>query len=692
MAPEQARGKKVDKRADIWAFGVLAWEMLTGERLFQGEDTIEVLSNVLQQPVNLERVPPKFRKLLGRCLDRNPKDRLRDIGDARFLLEEPKGGADVAGQDGVPAQARSSRMAWAIAGVLGVAVLGLGYVAYRHSPEEAPRVQRFSVLLPEHASLRNVPDMPQISPDGRHIIMVVFIDGQVSSSLWLRDLDSLNGRVLSGTSGASFPFWSPDSRWVGFFADNKLKKIDVTGGPALTLCDATGARGGTWNQDEVIVYGRANGGLLRVPAAGGAPVALTEPDAVAGEFTHRLPWFLPDGRHFLYTARVTLDVQKSRIYADSIDANPGVNTRKEVLAADSNTVYVSGYLLFVRDSTLMAQPFDASRLHTTGDAVAIAEQVDYFGSTASSRFSASRNGTLVFTSGGAVGNKKQLTWFDRKGISGGAVGVAANMTGVRLSPNGSTVASDRAEDYSGKRDIWLHDLARHTDTRFTFGNGVNTSPVWSGDGTRVAFSSSLGDGVRYVKASNGIGAAEALDKAARNASRIVDWSRDGRYIIEVQIDPKTRSDIWVFPQFGDKKPFPYLNSEYAEDAGRLSPNGQWLAYVSDESRRAEVYVQTFPEPGGKWPISTSGGQFPVWSRDGRELYFIEADRKLMAVEVKGDGRSFQASVPKPLFEVAALAAFDVSKDGRFLIQVPVEQGPSNVPLTVVENWQAGLKK
>jgi Tol biopolymer transport system component len=663
--------------------------MLTGHRLFQGEDTVQVLSNVLQQAVDLERVPSKFRKLLGRCLDRNPKDRLRDIGEARFLLEEPQ--IINSAQAESLSHKLSTKWLWpAVAGVLGVAVLGLGYIAYRHTKEEAPSVQRFSVLAPENAGRKDFHDIPQISPDGRRIVMTVTIDGQASASLWLRDLDSLKGRVLPGTSGASFPFWSPDSRWVGFFANNKLKKIDVTGGAALTLCDAPEVRGGSWNQDDVIVWGRINSTLFRVPAAGGTPVALTEPDAAAGEFSHRWPWFLPDGRHFLYTAR-SGDVQKTRIYVDGIDAKPGVKTRKAVVAADSNGVYVAGYLLFVRERTLMAQPFDTSKLETAGEAVPIAEQVDYFSQQGLGHFSVSRNGTLVFTSGAGGGNKKQLTWFDRNGKSGGSVGMPANTIWSSISPDGSTVATDPSDE-TGGQDIWLHDLARGTNTRFTFGPGTNTFPVWSGDGSRIAFATIRGSGARrYVKASNGVGAAEALDKDPR-AGRIDDWSRDGRYIIEQLADPKTLGDIWVIPQFGDKKPFPYLNSEYAEGNAKLSPNGQWLAYGSNESRRPEVYVQTFPEHGGKWQISTSGGAFPVWSRDGRELYFIGADRRLMAVEVKGEGKSFQTSVPNSLFEVAAVAQFDVSKDGRFLIQVPVEQTATNVPLTVVLNWQAGLKK
>jgi Tol biopolymer transport system component len=360
-----------------------------------------------------------------------------------------------------------------VAGVFGVVVLGLGYIAYQHTQEEAPRVQRFSALGPEKASPKNAGDIPQISPDGRRIVMSVLIDGQPSPSLWLRDLDSLNGRGLPGTSGASYPFWSPDSRRVGFFAENKLKKIDVAGGPALTLSDAPDGRGGSWNQDNVIVYGRLNSGLFRVPAAGGTPVALTVPDGTAGEFSHRWPWFLPDGRHFLYTARGGF--QSTRIYADNIDAKPGVKTRKEFVVADSNAVYESGYLLFVRERTLMAQPFDASKIQTTGDAVPYAEQVDYFLGSGLGLFSVSRNGTLVFTSGAAGGNKKQLTWFDRKGTSGVTVGMAADIRWARISPDGSTVATDRADEADG-RDIWLYDLARGKDTRFTLGPGTNGFP------------------------------------------------------------------------------------------------------------------------------------------------------------------------------------------------------------------------
>jgi Tol biopolymer transport system component len=340
----------------------------------------------------------------------------------------------------------------------------------------------------------------------------------------------------------------------------------------------------------------------------------------------------------------------------------------------------------------MAKPFDAAKVRTTGDAVPVAERVDYIATFAQGQFSASQNGILVYSSGGSPeGGNVQLTWFDRTGKPGGTVGNPGPVQWASISPDSSAVAAD-SRDSSALLSIWLHDLARGTASRFTFGPSNNEYPVWSPDGNRIAFYSfQSGHGEPYQKASSGVGQEEIVYRDPRN-HRLTDWSRDGRYLIGDWGDPKNRNDIWVMPTFGDKKPFPYVNTEFQEDSAKLSPNGQFLAYRSDESKRSEVYVQTFPDHGGKWQISTGGGNFPVWSRDGRELYFISADNKMMAVEVKGDGKKFDAGVPKPLFSVPGQAQFDVSKDGRLLIQVPVDQAASNVPLTVVVNWQSALKK
>jgi serine/threonine protein kinase len=397
MAPEQARGKDVDKRADIWAFGVVLYEMLMGKRLFGGETVSDTLAAVIKEEPDLTKVPAKVQRLLRRCLEKDPKKRLRDISGAELLLE------DVASA----AITRSSRLPWAVAAVSIVAALGLGIVAWRHYSEE-PQLLRMSLQTPEKAELSSQNDIPMISPDGRRVAFAARVGGKIG--LWLRDLDLLSTRQLPGTDGAGHPFWSPDSRWVAFFAGGKLKKIDVTGGPAMTLCDVpSGGRGGAWNREDLIVYAINQGGLFRVPAAGGTPTPLSELDRAASEVNHRLPWFLPDGRHFLYTSRNS-DPQKTRIYVDSIDANPGSKTRREVLAAHSNAVYVPlvhgnlagsnrGYLLFMRESTLMAQPFDASNARTTGNAVPVAEQVDTWSPSRRANSPRRRTGILAYTSG-----------------------------------------------------------------------------------------------------------------------------------------------------------------------------------------------------------------------------------------------------------------------------------------------------
>jgi WD40 repeat protein len=443
----------------------------------------------------------------------------------------------------------------------------------------------------------------------------------------------------------------------------------------------------------VILFGVNNGGIFRVPAAGGNAAPLTTPDQTSGEIGHRYPWFLPDGRHFLYTA-TGLELEKNAIYARDLDSKKG----KLVLAANSNALYTPpGYLLFVRERTLMAQPFDAGKLQTTADALPVAEQVDSGSAVGQNQFSASQNGVLAYTSGGGGGNL-QLTWFDRSGKVTGTLGPPGAVTWGAISPDGKTVAVDRLDPQTQIYDIWLHDLARGTASRFTFGPKTNEFPVWSPDGSHITFNS-LRDGMghSFQKATSGTAQDEVLSKPLGEPpgpTRVDDWSRDGRYIILNVINPKTKFDVWVTPTFGDRKPFPYLQTEFAETSARLSPNGQWLAYTSDESKRNEIYVQTFPTPGGKWQVSTNGGSRSVWSRDGKELYFIAADGRLMAVEVAG-GAKFQAGLPKPLFDAHIATVpynwFDVSKDGRFLIPVQLEQS-ANAPMTVVVNWQAGLKK
>jgi serine/threonine protein kinase/Tol biopolymer transport system component len=688
----QARGKRVDKRADIWAFGVVAWEMLTGERMFKGEDTVQVLSKVLEKPLDLERVPGRFRRLLARCLDRNPKERLRDIGEARFLLDDTGVVA--------PEAARQTGVKWiwpSVAALLALSTVVLGVIAIRHVQEDPPRVAKFSVLPPEKGQFApnsNVAGPPAFSPDGRRIAFIARVNGK--AELWIRDLESPTPRLLAGTEGAGYPFWSPDNRYVGFGAADKLKKIDVTGGPAVTICDAADFRGGSWNQNDVILFGvNRRTGLFRVSAAGGTPTSLTELDKSRNENSNRFPWFLPDGRHFLYMGRSS-EAEKTAVFVADLESKE----RKQILAGDTPVIYTppigsspltkEGYLLFMRDKTLMAQPFDARKLSTTGDAVPIAEHVDHLVGI-HAMFAASQTGLLAYTNGATTGDT-QLTWFDRSGRPTGTVGEPGSPEWASLSPDGSTVAEGRRDLQSSGNaigDLWLFNVLRGTPSRFTFG-GHSSFPIWSPDGARIVFLGTGKDGKRglFLKNSNGTGQEQAIPDSTDR--RPTDWSRDGRYIIAETAD----GDIWVHPQSGGEKPYAYLHSPAREGDAKPSPDGHWLAYQSTESKRVEVYVVSFPRPDAKFQISTNGGSIPVWSRDGRELYFISADNKMMAVEVSTVGGKFQAGIPQALFEVRMNnnnPKFDVSKDGRFLIPTTVSES-SNVPMTVVLNWQAGLKK
>jgi len=689
MSPEQAVGKPADRRSDIFSFGSVLFEMLTGKRPFAGDTVGETLVSVAKDELDWSALPgstPRsVENLLRRCLTKDRKRRLQAIGEARIVLEtpildEPKNEA--------PVIVRASRLPWLVGAAAFAAALVLAFLYFRRPAEDAPII-RLSIPLPEKAVLTGQ-TLPAVSPDGRRIAFTAISEGK--TALWVRDLDSLGARALPYTEGALFPFWSPDGHMIGFFADGKLKKIDIAGGPALTLCEITGdPRGGTWNREGDILFvpDRVNDeGIFRVSASGGVPSVLLATDRSKGD-GFRFPWFLPDGRHFLYLHRVS-DVAASRIDVGDLESK----TARPLLPATSNAIYAAGHLLFARERTLMAQPFDTGKLQTTGEPVPIAEQVDYVTVDQRAHFSSSQNGVLAYVSGGVVGGNLQLTWFDRSGRVVGTLGGPGLSRWPAISPDEKTIAFYRVELQSGINDIWLHDVARGSDSRFTFGRANSDFPVWSPDGSELAFRS--GSDYRIYRKGIGVTEQTALDDTPPN-KRADDWSRNGRFLIEERAPlGKSGSDIWVLPLFGDRKPFPYLQSEFNERWAKLSPGGQWLAYSSDETKRNEVYVQTFPNPGGKWQVSANGGDRPVWSRDGKELFFISADGKMMAVGVRSgkDQTDFNAGAIKPLFDVhmAIQDCFDVSKDGRFLIPITVASGASNVPMTAVVNWPSGIKK
>ena len=493
---------------------------------------------------------------------------------------------------------------------------------------------------------------------------------------------------LNGTEDGASPFWSPDSRTLAFFADEKLKTVEVAGGSVQVLCNAPKGHSGDWNRDGVIVFGsRAGNGIRRVSATGGEVVDLLPLDEARRETTHLFPRFLPDGRHFFY--RSTSLTEPHEIFIASITGDE----RKPLLKIYSDVYYTApGYLLFARDTTVMAQPFDASSLRFTGDPVAVVENVNFGQTEGRSYFSVSGNGALVYKSAGVV--ERQLMWFDRQGKEIAKVGPPGGFAQVVLSPEGKRAAV--ALRTKGIINIWVIDLDRGLPTRFTF-NADDRHPIWSSDGSYIYFiSDKNGDsGKFYRKAANGAGSEELIsDQSSRTAGG--GWSPDGKNTLFVSVDEKTADDIWVLPVTGDAKPYPLLNSKFDEQSGHFSPDGRFFAYTSNESGRNEVYVQTFPLGGGKWQVSTGGGAQPLWRGDGKELYYIAPDRKLMAVDVK-PGASFEAGAAAALFqtEVEHFALghrYAVARDGqRFLVNSPVE-GTRETPLNVVLNWTSTLKK
>ena len=502
---------------------------------------------------------------------------------------------------------------------------------------------------------------------------------------------------MSGTEEAVHPFWSPDSRFLGFFAQNKLKKVDVFGGPPQTLCDAPGfGHGGAWNRDGVIVFGSGMDALRRVSSAGGAPTAVTA--LAPTEFSHRYPHFLPDGHRFLYF-NMFPEREKRAVHLATLGVQPQSKDHKRILTGSSMAAYSGtpsgpGRLLFEREGTLMAQPFDLEKLELSGEPFPVAQQIGGIVVRVGwAAFSASSTGTLVYRSGG--GARSQLVWFDRAGKSLGVIGSPGEWQGFKLSPDERRIAAERREQ--DNVDIWVHELARNTPTRFTFHPAADGFPVWSPDGARIVFAS-VREGQQdfYVKASSGASEEELLLKS-NDFKLPTDWSPDGRHILYSALAGKPRNDVWVLPLEGERKPFPFLETEFNESFGRFSPNGKWIAYASNASGRYEVYVRGFPKSGGQWMVSNSGANRPRWRRDGKELFYLTPDRKLMVVEVNAAGATFEVGQPRALFQTSAadlpnyVDLYDVTAGGkRFLVNTALEDATAS-PITVVQNWAAGGK-
>jgi Tol biopolymer transport system component len=692
MAPEQASGKAVDKRADIWAFGVVLWEMLTGRRLFDGETISHTLADVLRAPIDVEALPKttpaSIRSLLTRCLDRDVTTRLRDIGEARVAIQQQR--ARSASDDVLPATTTSSpswRVAapWAaLAGVCLLTTLGLSLRHFRDTPSTQPSI-RFQVAPPDNTTIGAF----RLSPDGHRLAFEARTAG--TPRLWIRSFDSLNAVPLAGTDGATYPFWSADSAQVGFFAQGKLKRISASGGLAVTVCDAVNGRGGTWNRDGVILFAPdITGGLYRVAENGGTPVAVTTVAQSAGD-GDRFPEFLPDGRRFLFLR--TSD-KGSGLYGGTLSSG----TIVRILPDTTNAAYVrgpgeDGFLLFRRDDALVAQPFDPTRLETAGGVMPIAEQVSVAANVGYGAFTASQDGTLAYRTGFPRG-RRQLVWLDRSGQRLESIGNPDEIAFPSLSPDGQAVAFTIGDIATGTSALWRQDLQSGVRSRLTPSALASDSPTWSPDNSRIAFMAATGSNGRsqiQQMSATGSDRPDVLLDGPYNSIQVSDWSPDGKLIAFSSRSANTRDDLWLLST-GDRKATPFLQTSASEGAGHFSPSGEWMVYQSDEFGRPEIFVRHVPAGAEKIQISFSGGTSPRWSRDGGELVYIEGARKVMRVPVKA-GATFERGQAQLLFDDARLAGAVIpARDGqRFLALERAEENSQPPAITVVTNWLTTLK-
>ena len=704
MSPEQARGKRADHRADIWAFGVVLFEMLTGQRLFEGETVSDTLAGVLRADVPWEQLPkdtpPAIRRLLERCLERNPARRLQAIGEARIALEDLKAGRS--DESVPPASTRSGsrfgreRLVWMV--VVAVLLAGVAALTLRHAATpEQPLIQ--SILLPP-SGWDFAPASPfALSPDGSQVAYVASArpDNETakvgSRSIWIRDLAATEPRNLVGVDGDAHPFWSPDGRWIGFFANGKLNKVEARGGPVVPMCDATDGRGGSWNKDGTIIYQRSwSESLMKVPAGGGTPEPVTVLNKDRFDVAHRWPQFLPDGRHFLFYIVSTTNPNSefSGIYVGSLDSKE----TQFLLKSESRAVYSRGHLLYRAGSTLMAHAFDTSTRQLTGDPVPVAS--DITGGTISwggAQFGASDTGVIIYMRGAGAASTL-LTWRDRNGDELATVADPAGYWEPALSHDGTRLAIVVGTDVG---DIWIYDLERDMRTRFTFDPADDRTPVWSPDDSQLAFSSGRhAEGEIYLRPTSGQGDAK-LAFSANTQIVLTDWSRDGRLIFfnRLTLD-EDGWDIWVLDtQNFEAKPL--LSGRFDQSYARQSPDGRWLAFVSDESGQPEIYVQSFPEAAGRMMVSSDavggGASQPRWRSDSRELYYLR-DGAIVAVPVTG-GATFSYGTPKALFSINTTSASDdyaPGNDGQRILtnELPrTDSGKTGAGLIV--NWTGLLK-
>ncbi len=738
MSPEQARGKPVDKRTDVWAFGCVLFEMLTGKRAFEGETVTDVLAAVLTRDPDWaalpEQTPGKIRDLLRRCLRREAKQRLHDIADARLDLEEVERAGErirpftLRRKDrGAEPHCRSKRrdesrregarsfslvfLPWALAAACAAAA---GALALRARAPQAPAAPSLtaSLLAPEGWSFDSLSGPPVLSPDGTRLAFVV-TDGKLRSQLCVRSLATGESQVLPNTETARNPFWSPDGRVIAFFAQTTGLAVVPASGGAVEFRAASGpGRGGTWGPDGTILYSPALlSSIFRVSPGSKERVPVTTLNESRGESAHQWPQFLPDGKHFLYVVQ-RVDPLTRRNESELCVQALGETERKVLLKSTTRAVYVPGHLLFARGGSLMAQPFDAARLEVTGDPFVVAPHVQFLADGGTGIFAASAGGLLVYAAGGTIGNS-QLVAYDRSGKALRTIADVGNYWTPHVSPDGKLVAVEVIDPVSSNRDVWTFDaVGAEPPVRRTFDPGEDYTPVFSPDGKRLAYASyRKGSWLIYEKTLEGsdeerllaaspdarppaTGTPSGPEIFTTSGSKfLTDWSPDGRFIAFNGSTRETADDMWLVSP-SDGKGGLLLRTPASERDTAFSPDGRWIAYLSNESGNPEVYVRSYPATGGKWQVSTRGGTQPKWSRDGHELFYLATGFRLTAVPVR-TGASFEKGTPHELFQVASrrtnIPQYDVFPDGRSFVVNTVVTEKASTPLTLVQNWTATVK-
>jgi serine/threonine protein kinase len=713
MSPEQLRGKAVDQRTDIFSFGTVLYEMLSGHKAFQKEATADTISAILREdPPELsgtnKNVDPGLERVVHRCLEKNREQRFHSASDLAFALESLSGSQsrlDTSAIESSTFETRSRARAllanagWIAAVLLLTSTSILAYLYYRRAPVSSDTF-RFSITAPEKSTFT---EAAALSPDGRQIAMIV-TDAAGVTSLWTHALDSLEARRLTGTEGASFPFWSPDGKFIGFFASGKLKKIDSNGGPPQILADGSSdSRGGSWSADGAIIFSpTTTSPLLKVSSNGGPTSAVTNLDHSIRRTSDRWPQFLPDGKHFIYFGRGD-DKETEGIYINSLDSmTPKLVLKTTTLARfmPSAAGGPDGELLFVRDGTLMSTHLNLSNFEVSGESTPIVQGVIAFptevGPTAFASFSTSDSGTLIYRIGNRL--ETQLTWFDRAGKSEEKIFEPATYHEPALSSDGKKLVL--GEQDGGPQDLFMLDISRKSATRLTFDPKADNSAVFSPDGSQIIYASNRsGEFDFYEKPSNGSGA-DQLVLAGKSSQYPDSWSKDGKYLLyEVDDGNEYKFDLFILPLTGDRTPFPYVQTTFTETHAQFSPDGKWIAYVSDQNGKADVYVQSFPIGGGVWQVSTAGGDQPQWRTDGKELFYLAPDRNIMSVSVNTTngmefGRPealFQANVPLTGLNDDRNSYVPTPDGQKFLVEQLTDSG--NVqPWNVVINWNAAHKQ